>query len=173
MSIENVIEEAQSLILSGKPDEALEMLSGLGEEGANNAAVRNKSGVCLVMLGRIVEAEAEFRASTALDGRFAQAYSNLGNIHKEKGELVRAEELYRKAIQEDPTYPNSYHNLGVFYNNQGRYDKGIPLLKTAKQLELGKGDIRRGKRKQAAWRYSWVAVAFLIGAAFILLRKLK
>ena len=47
------------------------------------------------------------------------------------------------------------------------------MIKTGKQLELGKGDIKRGKRKQTAWRYSWVAVAFVIGAVAMLLSRLK
>ena len=173
MPIEDVIDKAEVLLLSGKPEEALAHLRETGEEGMKDATVRNKIGVCYVSLGRTIEAEAEFKAALALDKEYAPAYTNLGSINKEKGDIYRAIELYERAIQADPTYPNAYHNLGVLYNGEKRYDKGIPLIKTAKQLELGKGDVKRGRRKQLLWRYSWVAVAFVLGAAIILLTRTK
>lgn len=173
MSIEDVIYESEVLLLSGKPEEALIHLKETGEDGMKDAAVRNKLGVCYVSLGRALEAEAEFKAALAIDNEYAPAYTNLGSINKEKGDVLRAIELYERAIQADPTYSNAYHNLGVLYNGEGRYDKGIPIIKTAKQLELGKGDVRRGKRKQLLWRYSWVAIAFVLGAAIILLTRAK
>ena len=173
MPIEDVIYEAEVLLLSGKPEEALMRLKQTGEEGTKDAAVRNKIGVCYVSLGRTVEAEAEFKAAVAIDKEFAPAYTNLGSINKEKGDVYKAIELYERAMQADPTYANAYHNLGVLYNGEKRYDKGIPLIKTAKQLELGKGDIKKGKRKQLLWRYSWVAIAFVLGAAIIMLTRTK
>ena len=173
MAIEDVIYKAEVLLLSGKPEEALMHLRESGEEGLKDAAVRNKIGVCYVSLGRAVEAEAEFKAALAIDKEYAPAYTNLGSINKEKGDILRAIELYERAIQADPTYPNAYHNLGVLYNGENRYDKGIPLIKTAKQLELGKGDVKRGKRKQLLWRYSWVAIAFVLGAVIIMLTRTK
>lgn len=173
MPIEDAIDKAQDLLFQGKPEEALALLKGLGEEGLAYAAVRNKMGVCLINLGRPREAEAEFRSAISINKECSPAYSNLGNIYKEKGDSLKAIEYYERAIQADPSYANAYHNLGVLYTSEKRYDKGIPLIKTAKQLELGRGDIRRGKRKQLFWRYSWVAIAFLLGAAIILLTRQK
>lgn len=173
MPVEEVVEDAQILLMSGKPEEALSLLKGTGEEGQREAAVRNKIGVCLVAIGRMVEAEDEFRAALTIDKEHAPAYTNLGSIYKEKGDILRAIELYERAMQADPTYPNAYHNLGVLYNGEKRYDKGIPLIKTAKQLEMGKGDVKKGKRKQLLWRYSWVAIAFVLGAIMILLTRQK
>lgn len=159
--------------MRGKPEEALKLLENLGEEGKAYAAVRNKAGVCLAHMGRLSEAEAEFRAAISIDSENSQAYTNLGNIYKERGDLLKAQEYYERAIQADPTYPNAYHNLGVLYMNEGKYDKAIPMIKTGKQLELGKGDIRRGRRRQYFWRYSWVAIAFLLGIAIILITRQK
>lgn len=173
MPIEDVIDRAEMLLLTGKPEEALLHLRETGEEGLKDAVVRNKIGVCYVSLGRMIEAEAEFKAALAIDKEYAPAYTNLGSINKEKGDIFKAIELYERAIQADPTYPNAYHNLGVLYNGEKRYDKGIPLIKTAKHLEMGKGDVRRGRRKQLLWRYSWVAIAFVLGAVIILLTKAK
>lgn len=169
--IEEVIEEAQSLLLRKQPDKAMELLLSLGQEGMANSAVRNKMGVSLVYLGREAEAEAEFRAAVAIDKECSPAYTNLGNIYKERGDVNKAIELYERAIQADPSYSNAYHNLGVLYNNEKRYDKGIPLIKTAKQLELGQGDLKKGRRKQAAWRFAWVAIAFVVGIVIILMSR--
>lgn len=171
--VEEIIGEAQALIMEGAPDKALQLLMSSGDEGMANPIIRNKIGVCYISLGRTQEAETEFRAAITLDCECSPAYTNLGNIFKERGDVEKAIEYYEKAIKADPTYPNAYHNLGVLYNGLRRYDKGIPLIKTGKQLELGKGDIKRGKRKQTAWRYSWVAVAFVIGAVAMLLSRLK
>lgn len=171
--IEEVIEEAQSLLLNKQPEKALELLRSLGQEGMANPSVRNKMGVSLVYMGKGAEAEAEFRAAIAADKECSPAYTNLGNLYKERGDTHRAIELYERAIQADPSYSNAYHNLGVLYNNEKRYDKGIPLIKTAKQLELGKGDLKRGKRKQAAWRFAWVAIAFAVGIVMILMSRYK
>jgi len=171
--IEDVIEEAQSLLLKRQPDKALELLRSLGQEGLAHPAVRNKMGVSLVYLGRDVEAEAEFKAAVAIDKEYSPSYTNLGSIYKERGDSLRAIELYERAIQADPSYSNAYHNLGVLYNSEKRYDKGIPLIKTAKQLELGEGDLKRGKRKQAAWRFAWIAIAFVVGIIMILMSRNK
>ena len=173
MPIEDVIEKAQDLLFQRKPEEALALLNSLGAEGQAYASVRNKAGVCLINIGRIAEAEAEFRAAISINKECSPAYTNLGNIYKERGDSLKAIEYYERAIQADPAYANAYHNLGVLYTSEKRYDKGIPLIKTAKQLELGRGDIKRGKRKQFFWRYSWVAIAFLLGVAIILLTRQK
>jgi tetratricopeptide (TPR) repeat protein len=173
VQIEEVIDKAQRLLLEGKPEMSLAVLDNLGPEGLKYATVRNKKGVCLVSLNKMAEAEVEFRAAIAIDREYSPAYTNLGNIFKERGDNQRAIELYERAIQADPTYPNAHHNLGVLYNSEKRFDKGIPLIKTATQLSMGKGDIKKGKRKMLFWRYSWVIVAFAIGAAFILITRQK
>jgi tetratricopeptide (TPR) repeat protein len=173
LPIEDVIEKAQDLLLSGKPEEAHRLLVGLGQEGQAYASVRNKLGVSYISMGRLAEAEAEFRAAISIDKEYSPAYTNLGNLHKERGDINKAIELYEKAIQADPTYSNAYHNLGVLYTNLKKFDKGVPLIKTAQQLEMGKGDIKRGKRKQLMWRYSWVVVAFILGATIIFLTRQK
>jgi tetratricopeptide (TPR) repeat protein len=131
VQIEEVIDKAQRLLLEGKPEMSLAVLDNLGPEGLKYATVRNKKGVCLVSLNKMAEAEVEFRAAIAIDREYSPAYTNLGNIFKERGDNQRAIELYERAIQADPTYPNAHHNLGntlnkdrntAFYGKRGHQE---------------------------------------------------
>ena len=92
--IEEIIGEAQALISEGEPDKALQILMSAGAEGMANPIIRNKIGVYYVSKGKAQEAEAEFRAAITLDCECSPAYTNLGNISKERGDVEKAIEYY-------------------------------------------------------------------------------
>lgn len=43
----------------------------------------------------------------------AEAYSNLGNVYKEKSDLQKALENYRHAVRLKPDFIDGYINLGI------------------------------------------------------------
>ena len=72
----------------GNLDEALEALNSLMEIDGESAFAYNKLGIISARRGDMINAKAYLKA-LALDPQYAQAYSNLGNVHREAGDLGR------------------------------------------------------------------------------------
>ena len=52
---------------------------------------------------------------------FAEAYNNLGNVMRDKGQIDEAETYYQKALQIDPNFAIANNNLGNIY-----FEKKLP-----------------------------------------------
>ncbi len=55
----------------------------------------------------------------------ARAYSERGNVYKNKGKLDEAMSDFNKAIDLDPAYANAYNNRGIVYLSKGDPDKAL------------------------------------------------
>ena len=53
----------------------------------------------------------------------AEAYSNLGNVFKEKGQLVDALENYRYAVRLKPDFIDGYINLAAALVSAGKEEE--------------------------------------------------
>src|SRR5262249_12197999 len=65
------------------------------------------------------EAEAELRKVIRLDPNSAQAYSNLGNLARMRGDMASAIAQYRLALEKDPTLDKPHLGLGAVLGSQG------------------------------------------------------
>ena len=63
-----------------------------------------------------------FRSKLAIktNPMLAEAYSNLGNVFKEKGQLVDALENYRYAVRLKPDFIDGYINLAAALVSAGK-----------------------------------------------------
>lgn len=68
-------------------------------------------GLCLAQLGRMGEAEDNYRKALELKPDYAMPYNDLGNIALARGEVLKARDLYEKAAQLDPTFEAAQVNL--------------------------------------------------------------
>ena len=82
------------------------------------------------------EAASEFSRAIQLDPTYAPAYSNLGNVCRERGQLEQAVAHYQKAISMDPDYWIAHQNLGIVYKQQGRVGEAVREFKIATRLSL-------------------------------------
>jgi tetratricopeptide (TPR) repeat protein len=80
-------------------------------------------GNTLKELGRLEEAEANYRKAIAIKPEYAEAHSNLGNTLKELGRLEEAEASYSKAIAIMPDLAEAHSNLGNTLKELGRLDE--------------------------------------------------
>ena len=71
----------------------------------------NNLGNTLKELGRLEEAEANYKQAIVLKPDFAEAHNNLGVMLKELGRLEEAEASYKKAIALKPDYAEAWNNI--------------------------------------------------------------
>ena len=87
------------------------------------AEAHSNLGNTLQELGKLDDAEANYRQAIALKPHFTAAYSNLGVTLREQGKLVEAEANYRQAIALKPDFTAALNNLGVVLKELGRLDE--------------------------------------------------
>ncbi|XP_077298413.1 UDP-N-acetylglucosamine--peptide N-acetylglucosaminyltransferase 110 kDa subunit-like [Arctopsyche grandis] len=65
----------------------------------------------------------------------AEAYSNLGNVYKERGQLQEAVENYRHAVRLKPDFVNGYVNLAAALVAAGEVDQAVEAYISALQID--------------------------------------
>jgi tetratricopeptide (TPR) repeat protein len=60
--------------------------------------------------------------SIALDGRFAEAHFQLGNLYADQHDYAKSFPEYERATQLDPNLPDAHYRLGQYYVHAGRKD---------------------------------------------------
>ena len=65
----------------------------------------------------------------------ADAYNNLGAIHRSQRDFARAEEAYRRALAIDPTLAAAWSNLGVVLEALGKNDEAVAAFQSALRLD--------------------------------------
>ncbi|MHB8955859.1 MAG: tetratricopeptide repeat protein [Pirellulaceae bacterium] len=78
--------------------------------------------------GEAVKAEELWRQCLAINPRYAEAYANLGNIAKARGDYQQAAEHLKKALDVDPGIPDVRTDLGDTLMNLMRISEAVPLL---------------------------------------------
>ncbi len=103
----------------GAFEDALEVLEGLEERGDIRAPARNLKGECLLSLGRLEAAEAEFRLALEMDEDLSEAWYNLALLHEERGEGDRAIRAYEARLALAPGDFRSRFNLARLHGAMG------------------------------------------------------
>ena len=76
-----------------------------------------------------------YRRAIELQPNFPDAYCNLANALKEKGDVKDAEECYNTALRLSPTHADSLNNLANIKREQGFTEEAVSLY--CKALEVG------------------------------------
>ena len=105
----------------------------------NSALARNLLGTAFLQSKRFDEAKNNFEASIKLDGKYAQAHVNLGNLFNLQEDFNRALDSYQMAYKCKPdlltTYTNSaniYIKLNRFHDASIMYEKGLCRSRTVR-----------------------------------------
>ncbi|MFO0888509.1 MAG: tetratricopeptide repeat protein [Isosphaeraceae bacterium] len=116
-------------------------------------------GYAYSKLGRLKDAEAEYREALRLRPDYAEACANLGWVLREQGKADQAIAAYREAIRLQPDMGCAYNNLGTMLQKQEKVDEAIAAYREAVRLgpanhadhhgNLGNALSRRGKWDEA------------------------
>lgn len=100
---------------------------------------QNNTGVLLLLSSihfqcRKLDKSASFSKSAITQNPLlAEAYSNLGNVHKERGELQDALKNYRHAVRLKPDFIDGYINLAAALVAAGDMEQAVQAYVTALQ----------------------------------------
>jgi len=103
---------------------------GVAEQHAN-------LGLALHALGRLAEAEAEYRRALALREPYAEAHNSLGSALQEQDRLAEAAVHYRRALDLNAGYAEAWANLGTLLRAQDDYAEAETALRHALRLDPG------------------------------------
>ncbi len=92
-------------------------------------------GNALKKLGRVDDADAQYRRVLARDPRNATAWFNLGNLMRDARHDARgAVEAFRHATESDPQMAVAHFSLGAALIDLGDYEAAIASIQAALQL---------------------------------------
>lgn len=111
-------------------------------------------------LGRVTEAEKNFRQALSIHEGWGDALNNLGNILKEQERINEAVETYRQAALALPTQPGIHYNLAEVLKTQGDMDGAqkslerslsldpdfLPALQSLGQLHISRNELEIAER---------------------------
>ena len=137
---------------------ALEVLAGLEATGEERAPAHNLKGECLLSLGRLDEAEAEFRLALEMDDLLSDAWYNLALLFEERGDGSRAVDAYETRLEMAPKDFRSHFNVAKLYGAMGDRDRMEASFRAAighndefavGHLYLAKALLDRGELREA------------------------
>ncbi|PWC56871.1 hypothetical protein TSH7_27415 [Azospirillum sp. TSH7] len=103
----------------------------------NMAEQHANLGLALHALGRLAEAEAEYRRALALREAYAEAHNSLGSALQDQDRLAEAARHYRRALDLDAGYAEAWANLGTLLRAQDDHGEAETALRHALRLDPG------------------------------------
>lgn len=108
------LELAETLYSRGLYEVALVELEEARKADGSNCEIPHLMGRCHLALGKLDEAEADFKKALQIDSKYAPALNGLGLAYDLSGSKSRAEEYYVKSIEINPARADFQCNLGFF-----------------------------------------------------------
>jgi tetratricopeptide (TPR) repeat protein len=101
----------------------------LAEKGRpGDPRIHNFRGIVLARLGRLGEAEKEYREAIRLDPHLADAYRNLGFLLWSARHLNQSNQAFLSALEVEPGDAHTLFDLGEIELQQGRYKEALAHL---------------------------------------------
>jgi tetratricopeptide (TPR) repeat protein len=134
----------------------------------NNYDMLNALGASLNTAGRYADAAPYLKEAVALHPDLPEAWGNLGNAFRGKGEAKEAEACYQMVLKIDPADEEAYRILGRSLERRGElaqaqalYERAVTCLPDVKELRLGLGRVlaRQGHFAASAETFRQVLTA--------------
>jgi len=93
-----------------------------------------------LQLGRLAEAEAEYRESLRLNPDSAPTHYNIGLVFSAQGKYQQAAAEFQNAIGLDPNHAGAHNNLGAMLHAFGRIDEAAAEYRRAIALKPENGE---------------------------------
>jgi Tfp pilus assembly protein PilF len=100
----------------------------------NDAALRNKLGMCYQQLHNDPAARREYEKALEIDPAYAEAWNNLGTLDQARKSFRRAVRSYQKAIEIKPGLATPWKNLGNAFLALGQVDDAFVAYQEAFRL---------------------------------------
>ncbi len=126
-----------------EPDKAISYAEVAVKTGPLLPEFRNRYGSLLLKVGRIKEAEKQFRFILSEQEDYVPALANLGTIFINTGRREEGENLLLKAIRMNPDYDLAYQNLILFYKETGRPDQAKKTAWRWQENQAGNKEIKK------------------------------
>ncbi|MGI6454110.1 MAG: tetratricopeptide repeat protein [bacterium] len=123
---ESLLSEARQAATDGDWERSRALSDRVLSEYGEHPQVYHTRGYALVQLGRLAEAEQDFRQAINLDSDFADAYNDLGVTLEKIGRSGEAVQAYERAIAVG-NHPDSLYNLALLREKMGDYRDSIDL----------------------------------------------
>lgn len=92
-------------------------------------------GNLYAVLGRLEDAERNYRTSLSVDPLFVQTRVNYALLLSRLGRNAEAETQLREAVKIEPRLPAAHYNLGLLLAETGRLPEAIPHLENAARVQ--------------------------------------
>jgi len=119
-SKEQIIKQAFKFHSQGNISETAKYYQLFINQGFKDHIVFSNYGVILKNLGKLEEAENQYRKAIEIKPDFPDVHSNLGIILKDLGKLKEAELSLRKTIELKPDFAEAHFNLGNILKDLGK-----------------------------------------------------
>lgn len=123
-----ILSYSSALLDAGNPGQAAALIDDALARGIVSAPLHCNRGNAARALGRIDEAEAQFRQALRLDPQYAFAWYNLGCLLQDEGRMEEAVESYRTARQFAPGLIEAGCNLATVLHAIGRLDEAVTAI---------------------------------------------
>ncbi len=109
------IDEANSLLTQGQPEQALKRVEAQLKSAPQDAEARFLRGLILVKLNRGAEAIKVFADLTRDYPQLPEPYNNLAVLYAQQGDYEKARDALEAALATHPSYATAHENLGDIY----------------------------------------------------------
>ena len=123
------------LVVRGRGNEARQQFELAAAAPAVTTGMRNSKGIALLRLGRVAEAETEWRELVRDHPDFSRAWLNLASLSIQRQSWAEAERFARTAIDREPMSAGAWNNLGIALEELGRSDEAEAAYRRAAELD--------------------------------------
>ena len=131
-------EQLQSIInlyTQGQLEQALSESSQMLERFPNSVILYNIAGASNAALMQFDAAIDSYKQALKIKPDYADAYYNMGNTLKDKGDLEEAIDSYKQALMIKPDYADAYYNMGSALTDKGDLEEAIDCYKQALKIK--------------------------------------
>jgi tetratricopeptide (TPR) repeat protein len=156
---DEALQRGLNALKENRLEQALEALTIAERENPEDARIRNFRGITLTQLGKTADAESEYREAIRLDGKFEDAWRNLGFLLWTEHRQGDARTALVQAIELSPADSFAHYYLGLLDMETQQYGEAFHELEesqvpwpedTAFLIEAARGCVALGKKEQAS-----------------------
>lgn len=127
-------QRGMDLLQRGEYEGALQQLKAASRSRPKDGSIHNFIGITETKLGRLDEADAEYRTAARLDRDLPGPEKNLGFNYLSTGHYALAEEPLKAALRLDASDPSVHYYLVILYLSTNRQSEAMEHIEPAQNL---------------------------------------